>query len=357
MSRTVKLTKLPRMATRQQVPTEVLLPALERVLSQHFGTPRRIAKLHRRDSLYSSSCALENLELELDRGRRLSLVFKDLSPAALLEAAREVRPGFLYDPSREIETYRRILETARFGTPIFYGAVTRPKLQRYWLFLERIEGPLLWQVGRLETWRQAARWLAMLHSEFAGVCRERSTASLSHLLRYDRQFLGLWRARAEEFFCGKSSAGSGRLCRTFLRLTDRYDGVIDRLMTLPKTVIHGEFYPSNVIVPRDANEKRLVCPIDWELASVAPGLIDLAALTLGAWSAEQRQSLIAAYRDALEPAAGWPPSLPELIEAVEYCQLHISVQWLGWASDWAPPKIHAQDWLGEAVRLANRLGI
>ncbi len=345
------------MADPAKVPTEALFPALERALSQHFGATVRIVKLRRRCSRYSSSCAIENIEVGLESGTRLSLVFKDLSPAALLETAREVRPGFLYEPVREIETYRRLLAPERLGTPIYYGAVNRPELKQCWLFLERVEGPLLWQVGRLETWRQAARWLAKLHGKFAGSDRHHNPSRLAHLLRYDRQLLGLWLARAEKFLSRKSLAGSDGLCRTFLRLTDRYDGVIERLMALPRTVIHGEFYPSNVILRRGADGQRQVCPIDWELAGIGPGLIDLAALTLGAWTPAQKRSLISAYRDSLEPTGGWPPPLPDLIEAVEYCQLQISVQWLGWASEWEPPKLHAQDWLREAVRLSKSLGI
>jgi hypothetical protein len=30
---------------------------------------------------------------------------------------------------------------------------------------------------------------------------------------------------------------------------------------------------------------------------------------------------------------------------------------LGWASRWSPPPEHAQDWLGEALGLAEKLGL
>ena len=68
-------------------------------------------------------------------------------------------------------------------------------------------------------------------------------------------------------------------------------------------------------------------------------------------------ALVKAYRDALEPCNGWPPSMPELMEAVDYCHLHLSVQLLGWSSDWSPPEKHYQNWLGEAFRLAGSLGL
>ena len=127
-------------------------------------------------------------------------------------------------------------------------------------------------------------------------------------------------------------------------------------LALPSTLIHGEFYPSNVVM-RATRSGRQICPLDWELAAKAPGLIDVAALTIGDWTVEKKKTMIAAYRDALEPDNGWPPSLRDLVEAVEFCQLHLSVQLLGWASDWDPPERHAQNWLREALRLAKRLSV
>ena len=80
----------------------------------------------------------------------------------LLDTAREVRPRFLYEPQREIALYREVLDPEVLGTARFYGAVESPKTGRYWLFLERVDGPLLWQLGRIERWCEAARWLARL---------------------------------------------------------------------------------------------------------------------------------------------------------------------------------------------------
>ena len=342
--------------SRHRVHLDELHDALEGVLSQYFGARRRIKKLRRRLSVYSSSYTIENLEVELDRGQRLRLVLMDLSPASLLTTAQQVRPHFLYEPRREIETYRKILHPQRLGTPICYGAIDSPELERYWLFLERVNGPLLWQMGRMESWEEAARWLAMLHNQFAADSGPQSQTRLAHLLRYDEQFLTLWLTRAEEFLHHKHAVHSPDTWRRFRRLAARYHLAIKRLLELPTTFIHGEFYPSNVIL-RGTKSGRQICPIDWEVAALAPGLIDLAALTSGDWPEEKKKTMVAAYRDRLEPAKGWPPSMAELMEAVEYCQLHISVQLLGWASDWSPPERHAQNWLRQAFQLAGKLGL
>jgi hypothetical protein len=344
------------MEIRNRIHPEELNAALEQVLREHFGARRRIKRWRRRLSVYSSSYTIENLELELNSGKQLRLVLKDLSPASLLSTAQRVRPHFLYDPLREIETYRITLDPIRHGTAVCYGAVVSNELERYWLFLERVPGPLLWQKGRIESWEMAARWLAGLHEGFATAVDSQDAGRVMHLKRYDGRFFGMWLTRAEEFLRHKNALGGPETWRRFGRLADRYDRVIEALGNLPTTFIHGEFYPSNVIL-REAGDGRPICPVDWELAAVAPGLIDLAALTSGDWSPEHRLAMVAAYRERLSPSKGWPPSMAEMTEALDLCRLHLSIQLLGWASEWSPPKRHARNWLHEAFRLADKLGL
>src|SRR5690242_20484407 len=90
--------------------TEELQETLQDALSVHFGEQRRICGLRRRRSNYSSSYAIETLDLTLTGGKHLSLVFKDLSPGSMLPEARQVRPDFLFRPEREIATYRFVLD-------------------------------------------------------------------------------------------------------------------------------------------------------------------------------------------------------------------------------------------------------
>src|SRR5215471_6567508 len=175
-----------------RLPGEELHHALEQVLSKYFKAPRRIGNLRRRTSAYSSSSTIENLDVKLERGPRLDLVLKDLSPASQLPGARQVRPQFLYDPLRELETYRKILHPRKLGTAICYGAIDHADVQIYLLFLERVRGPLLWQTGRRQTWEEAARWLARLHTEFNTERWPRGNTRLPKLVRYDKEFFKMW---------------------------------------------------------------------------------------------------------------------------------------------------------------------
>ena len=201
------------------------------------------------------------------------------------------------------------------GTPICYDA------GEHWLLLEKVKGVELWQVGELETWVEAARWLARLHKHFA----QRPPISRL-LLRYDEDYLGVWAARAR------------RADPSLERVLSAYDTVVRILSDQAPTLIHGEFYASNVMV----SDSRIV-PVDWEMAGVGPGVLDLAALLTG-WGEEQRAAIVAGYGDVVR-------------ETLDAAQLHNAIQWLGWAPNWNPPPEHAHDWLGEALAAAARLGL
>jgi aminoglycoside phosphotransferase (APT) family kinase protein len=87
------------------------------------------------------------------------------------------------------------------------------------------------------------------------------------------------------------------------------------------------------------------------MVGVGPGLIDLAAITAGKWTADQRAELAAAYREAGDFSADG------FDEAFDLCRLYQAVHCVGWSPSWSPPAEHAFDWLGHAVQLAEDLGL
>jgi thiamine kinase-like enzyme len=347
--------------TKYRVSTEEIRTVLEEVLSEHFVAPRKILRLNRRRSAYSSSYAIENLDVELGGHERRRLVLKDTSPSAVLAFEHHVRPSLVFRPEREIEVYEKLLG-AELGTPIYYGSKVDSS-PRCWLFLERVAGRPLWQFGRLEPWREAARWLARLHAQFAIENQPARIPGSEHLVRYDEVYLRSWVPRAERLLSRKFASTEAEIQRRFGRMMDHYDQVIEKLSALPSSFIHGEFYPSNVLVRRRSDRvlpattrpyQDAICPIDWEMAGIGPSLMDLAALTAGKWKAEAREQMVSAYYEE-GGKNGWTGSLRDLIETVDYCQLQLCLQWLGWADAWSPPEEHAQDWLREAVRLGDQL--
>jgi thiamine kinase-like enzyme len=340
----------------EPVNSDRLGAALEAALSRHFGGPRRVARLTRRQSEYSSSFPLDELDVTLEDGTTLELMLKNVGWQALLEEARRAKPPFLYDPLREIETYRTVLTSDRLGTAAFFGTVIDEEQGRYWLFLERVPGLRLAHVGEFDTWLQVAQYLAVMHNTFARQADALAADRPGRWLNYDGDYYWQWMRRAQTFVRTSESLQGEEGCGGIERVARRYEQVVERLLALPKTLIHGEFYAANVLI-HEAGGRLRICPVDWEMTAMGPGLIDLAALTCGMWTDEQKRALALAYHSRLEPNGNWPPAPEALMAALDPCRLHLAIQWLGWSLDWSAPPQQAWNWLTEALRVAERLGL
>jgi Ser/Thr protein kinase RdoA (MazF antagonist) len=321
-----------------------LREALEEALAAvGVAAPR---ELRRRQSEYRTSFPLEELDLTLEDGGRLRLAFKSLDWCGLDEEAQLAKPEFLHDPRREPEVYASLLAPGAITAPRYYGSAIEPGAERHWLFVEWVGGRELYQVGERGLWEAAARWLAEMHARFAPDVERH--ADRGCLLDYDAAYYRCWIERAREF--ARAPGQPPSLSRSLDWLAGVYEEVVEGLLELPKTVVHGEFYASNVLVAGDGHSPR-VAPVDWELAATAPGPIDLAALISGDWDVEDREAIVSAYRSA-------PGVAPFTPRQLDLARLHLAVQWLGWAPpSWAPPEGQRHDWLAEAVGLAERLGL
>ncbi len=321
-------------------PTDAgLFDALQGVLAEAGSAPPR--KVRRRQSQYRTSFPLEELEVELDDGACLRLAFKRLEWGGLDEGARLAKPRFLHDPRREPAVYASLLEPAGLGAPRYHGAIV--ERERCWLFVEWVDGRELYQVGERELWEAAARWLGRLHAKF-GTDFERYIAA-GHLVDHDAAFYRRWMARARDF--ARAPSRSADYVAAVEWLGEGHESVVEALLAVPRTVIHGEFYASNVLVSTDAAAPR-IAPVDWELAAVGPGATDLAALVSGDWSEQDRAAIVSAYGNTEHVSP----------EDLGLARLQLAIQWLGWAPpSWTPPEGQRHDWLGEALALAEGLGL
>jgi aminoglycoside phosphotransferase (APT) family kinase protein len=318
------------------------------VLRTH-GDGSDVVGLSRRPYRYATSAPLEELRVRMGGGQEMAVIFKDLSRDRLIGNARASKPAFLHEPLRELETYRRILAPAGIG-PRWIAALAEQDPPRHWLLIEKVPGVELWQIGELSVWEEVAGWLGRFHARFAGRLEEVRAAN-SYLLEYSDEWFRFWAERARSALAGSTD----RRASAVVRGLDRYDAVIRSLAALPPRFVHGELYPSNVLVVREESPVR-VCPVDWEMAAIGPGPIDLAAL-VGGWGATERQRLATAYRRELARAGTTAPAPEALAADLSRSRLHLALQWLGWSSEWRPPSEHAHDWVGEALMLTEELGL
>lgn len=292
----------------------------------------------------SSTFPLECIAVALADETQMRIAFKRLERNRLDPGVSISKPGFAFAAAREPAVYSHVLPLAPAGPPRYLGSLASEGEGR-WLFLEWVDGRELHQVGERALWIEAARWLGRLHVALTEDVDRHARAA--HLIEHDAAHCGRWVRRAQAF---ARSDGEASAARFLERLRERYDVVIEALLALPRTVIHGDFYASNVLVAGEGEAVR-VAPVDWEMAAVGPGLLDLAALVSGDWQDAEREEMQTAY-GSIEGVA--PFSATEF----DFVRLHHAVQRLGWAPPaWRPPPAQRHDWLAEAVTLAEGLGV
>ncbi|MEO6436553.1 MAG: aminoglycoside phosphotransferase family protein [Tepidisphaeraceae bacterium] len=300
----------------------------------------------------ASAAAVEELSIGFADGSSMQVIFKDLAPKTSGadghdrgHASHARRPSFLHDPRREIAAYRSVLSNGQVAAPRFLGAVEDDAQQRFWLFIEDVPGRPLAEL-KLDFWLDAARWLAGMHRQFEPTIQ--SLAGDAPLLRYDADYFRLWILRAAEN-------------HTSLRgLMTKYDRVVDRLASLPATFVHGGFFASNVLV-QNSPWGALIRPVDWEMAGIGPGLIDLAALITDdggaeAWGDAERGQLVGAYYEVWSQGQHAATPFELFAEDLDFCLLHQAVQCLGWPQR-CPTPGEGRNWQAEALVLSKRVGL
>jgi aminoglycoside phosphotransferase (APT) family kinase protein len=287
---------------------------LRDVVGRVFGSHLKLVDARRHP--LQSSCPLTVLTLSDSGGGRQRWLLKDV-------AGRSPRmaPPFLYDERRELAAYRALTDSGLVLARLV-GADVGPGRCR--LFLELVQGTPLWQSGDPADWCRAAEWLADLHA----------LAPLGEgppWLRYDGELYAVWMRRARTFVPGARLED----------LEDVHAYAVSRLVGAPAVMVHGDYYPSNLLVRSSC--ERAICPLDLELAGVGAAALDLAALTAGL-PAPLAAAVLESYRSRL-PAG---PAREELEELLLCARLHLAVRWLGWMPRSSPPAHQRFDWAAEA---------
>lgn len=325
---------MPRSKPRARVASpypdrRTLAAGLGTVLKAAAGKAGPVTVVRRRMNHYESTFPSEVVTCRLADHRRYRLFCKYSSPIRNSDYGH--RGGVAY----EAEVYRRVLRSARVPTPRFYGTRRDRATGRLWCVLEYLDGSMPLEVWGEDRWfRQAAVWAARFHAGQEARC---SRKGLAFLRRYDGRYYRAWARRAVR--------AAGRLGPRFAWLTtlaERFAEEAVPLLLAAPTVIHGEYYPLNILV-----RKGVVYPIDWESAAVAAGEIDLASLTEG-WPDESARACEQVYGETRWPG-GAPPEFPRRLEAA---RLYLGWRWLGDAGDQPPGE--EESWYIEHLQAAGR---
>ncbi len=304
--------------------TRLMTETLQEGLSTLRGRTVRIDAIERKFFEDSSSFAAERLCAHLDNGECVKVFFKDLNPENQLQSAQLVRGAKLESGLRELQMYQRVLSKYRIGTPELYASRWEPERRIRWLFLEDAGRWWLNKVADFAPWLAAARWAARFHA----CVRSLPAAQIDFLPRHDRTFY--W--SCAETIQGKLPRLDPEDLPTVEKALDHFVGSIDRLLALPTSIIHGEYYGKNIVV-RDGNATHAIAAIDWESAAIGPSFLDLASLSAGKWTPEQKHAMRRAYFDEYQLATGQQMAWDAFIDALFDLNIYQALVWLGWWPD------------------------
>jgi hypothetical protein len=313
--------------------SQTLIHKLSAIFSDPNSSMDQVTILARETNPRTSTYPSEIVNCRLADGSEIQLLCK--YAAGRDRAAYGHRAGVAY----EAEVYRRVLQPLPVSTPAFYGLHRDETTGETWFILESIDKSLRVKDSKDHAlMHAAARWLGEFHRANES---HLSPTSLPFLHRYDAEYYLGWALR--------TSRWAGPLHQRFpwlATLCQRFEKVVDRLLEPPVIIIHGEYYPNNILF-----RQGTIYPVDWESTAIAIGEIDFASL-IERWPATIVERCTAEYL-----SARWPDGVPpDFEQKLAVANLYWRFRWLGERSDWTTEG--KSRWRFDELRsIGERLGL
>jgi hypothetical protein len=311
-------------------PLDILEAGLRSVFARGDG-PAPVVKQRERN-VYTSQFATELVTIEMG-GSELVLLCKHGKD--FTDHVTGLRRGVRYETS----VYDIALRALAVDAPRFYGCFAGAHGRTLVLEFVREASRVHHSDAARTAIVDAAAQLGAMHARGEALV---GRPSLSFVNRYDREHLRAWPHRVERLI---RIPALSELLRPLATGAARITRV---LAEAKETVIHGELYPSNVLVAVGR-----ISFVDWETAGVGPGEIDLATLTVGNWEDEIRRRCQSAYADSRWPS-GPPPEFDAVLAA---SRLHVLMMLAAHRRP-DPDRLASERWVAEQIaEAADRLGI
>jgi len=269
-----------------------------------YGNPR-VTVLGRKPNRFESTFPSEIITCRLAGNGILSVFCK--YGTSNFDNAYGHRGGVSY----EAAVYKEVLAPLHTSAPAFYGAYMEKRSGQTWLLIEYLKEASRDISKTNDAVIHAARWIGRFHASN----EERiSSTRLGFLQKYDANYYVGWARRTNQLF------GHQRSELPWLpRLCARFEELVPYLLRAKKTVIHGEYYPTNVIYQNGTSR-----PADWQSAAIAIGHIDLAALTQN-WPRPMVRRLVREYK-----RTRWPNGEPDHFDWLfGIARVYMTLRWLG----------------------------
>lgn len=313
------------MTTIAETPRVPTLDALQSGLTEILR-PLEPRVLERKRAVQVSTHPSEVVTCELSDGSRRKLLIKY---SGFERDSFGHKGGVRY----EAVVYRDVVSRVELSSPKWYGNYDEADSGRTWVILEFIENAQRIQKSMTRL-ADAASWVGRF---------QRASAALVPapvLNSYDGAYYAAWAARTRVL-----ARDSEQKHPWLIPLCDAFEHLASELAAWQPTIIHGEYYPKNILV-----SDGIVCPVDWESAAFAAGEVDLASLT-EFWPAKIVMECEAAYVEGRWPDG--PP--PHFDRVLGLARLYIHFRWLGVATEWT--RSGAVERLDRLKDDAERLGL
>ncbi len=315
-------------ALRSQFPELADLErGLSAVLASHAGGHGRVTVVGREPNPYRSTFPSEVITCRHADGSERRVLCKYGVPHG------HTGHGYWGGTSYEAAVYRNVLDPLATTAPEYYGDYEDPLSGETWLFIEYVEGLPLNKAEPSFT-VEAARWIGRLHA----ASEQLAPQSARYLRSYSHEYYVGWARRTALYArqLGTEVSWVAAVC-------ERAESLLSRLASSQPVVVHGEYYPNNILV-----RVATVCPVDWQSAALGAGEIDLASLIEGWRPNKVERECVENYREAR-----WPNGAPETFEkALEAARLYWPMRWLGESLELtAHRRVYFDELRGEAERL------
>lgn len=219
----------------------------------------------------------------------------------VVKEPRAARRGLAHPGVREARLYRSLSSQFPMATPALIAADTAGS----WLVLEAVEARAAAGGWDPPMYLQAIGLLARLHERFWNLADDLSAypwLARPLTLDYEIHVYAAAQALGKIVRDERPSllAQSAAVLSVLGQIVSQADQVVQPLRAVPFTLLHGDFWEGNILQDEDGD----MIVLDWQLAAIGPGVLDLLVLvTNSLWERDRLPvdpaDLVASYREAI----------------------------------------------------------
>jgi hypothetical protein len=278
-----------------------------KILTQHLSDmpgikDRPVEIISRANFIESSTFPVEIVTCKTKDGKTYSLFCKYLAGMGANNFGH--RGGVEY----EAKIYELILDKAPVSKIKFFGQCRLNENGDLLLVIEYLgESLRMLYSSDPDAIIKAAEWIGNFH-------KIQEVNAPSFVTVYDKAYYLIWSER----FRNLTKALHEKF-PWLISLANYYEINVDSLLSCNQTIIHGEFYPKNILL-----KEGIIYVVDWESAAIAPGEIDLASLIEG-WDNDMIHKIKSAYKKARWPEENF--SKDEFEKRILLTQIYFHFWW------------------------------